>query len=95
MAQVNVSESHQHTTEEAKSRVAAFEEMLSKYKVKVKWNGYHADLDGMGVSGSIDVDDKEVRVAVKLGFLAKAAGIDPDRLHGSISRRLREALDAQ
>ena len=77
---------------EAQQRMQSFEEMLTKYGVKSKWSGNHADLKGVGVSGSIDVSDKDVTVVVKLGMLAKAAGVDADRLGKSIDKRLSSAL---
>lgn len=92
MADVKVSESHSMSKDEAKKAVASFEEMLGKYNVKAKWDGHNAKLKGTGVSGSIDVTDSAVSVVVKLGMLAKAAGVDPKRLQTSIERRLKDAL---
>ena len=92
MADVKVTESHSMSKDEAKKAVASFEEMLSKYNVKTKWDGHSASLKGTGVSGSIDVTDTAVSVAVKLGMLAKAAGVDPGRLQTSIEKRLKAAL---
>ena len=54
--------------------------------------GRSAGSRGVGVSGSIDVSDKDVTVVVKLGMLAKAAGVDGDRLGKSIDKRLSSAL---
>ena len=92
MADVKVNEPHSHAPDDAVQKIQSFEEMLKKYGVKAKWKGHHADLKGTGVSGSIDVTGSEVRVVVKLGMLAKAAGIDAERLKGSIQRRLKDAL---
>ena len=93
MADVKVTQAHSLSIDDAKSRVGSFEEMLQKYMVKVKWKGAHADLKGTGVSGSIDVTDSDVTVVVKLGMLAKAAGIDAGRLKGSIAKRLKAAFE--
>lgn len=92
MADVKVKKAHSLSTTEAQQRLQSFEEMLTKYGVKAKWNGNHADLKGTGVSGSIDVSDKDVTVVVKLGMLAKAAGVDAGRLGKSIEKRLDSAL---
>lgn len=92
MADVRVSESHQLSPEEAIARVKSFEEMLAKYRVSAVWKGTHADLKGTGVSGTIDVTDSAVNVVVKLGLLARAAGVDPTKLESSIRRRLGESL---
>ena len=92
MADVDVREPHSLDPDEAVKRVQGFEEVLTKYGVKSKWNGTHADLKGTGVTGSIDVGGEDVRIKLKLGMLAKAAGIDAKRLGGSIGRRLKSAL---
>ena len=92
MSDVRVTEPHDLPTDTAVERVKSFEEMLTKYGVKAKWNGPHADLKGTGVSGSIDVSSNDVTVIVKLGMLAKAVGVDTDRLRTSIQRRLSSAL---
>jgi len=93
MADVRVTQSHALSLEEAKAKMSDFEDMMKKYGVSAKWAGAHADLKGTGVKGAIDVSDSAVSVELKLGMLAKAAGIDPERLHKSISRRLREAFE--
>lgn len=92
MADVKVTKPHSLSKAEAEQRVASFEESLKKYGVKAKWSGDHADLKGTGVSGAIDVGDSDVTVTVKLGMLAKAAGVDADRLAKSIEKRLGSAL---
>lgn len=95
MADVRVTEPHSLSAAEARSKIDGFEQMMGKYGVKAKWKGNHADLKGVGVSGSIDIDDREARVLVKLGMMAKAAGVDPKRLEGSIRKRLRAAFDGE
>jgi putative polyhydroxyalkanoate system protein len=92
MADVKVVKSHSLSATEAQQRMASFEETMAKYGVKAKWNGTHADLKGVGVSGSIDVGESDVTVVVKLGMLAKAAGVDPARLEKTISKRLDAAF---
>jgi putative polyhydroxyalkanoate system protein len=92
MADVRVSESHQLSPDAAIERLKPFEEMMAKYGVKAIWQGQAAELKGTGVSGSIDVTPTDVTVLVKLGFLAKAAGVDGDRLATTIKRRLQHAL---
>ena len=92
MATLNISEPHQLSPENAREKIKSFEEMLAKYRVKVKWKGDQADLKGTGVSGTIDVSSSDVKVVLKLGMLAKAAGIDPTRLEASIRKRLVAAF---
>ena len=95
MAEVKVAQSHQLGADEARARVTAFEELLSKYGIKPQWSGHKAKIKALGVSGSIDVTDSRVDVALKLGMMAKAAGIDPARLEASIRKRLEAALSGE
>lgn len=95
MADVRVTEPHNFSAAEAKSKIGAFEEMLAKYRVKVDWSGNRAKLKGMGVSGDINVTDSDCTVLVKLGRMAKMAGIDPTRLEGSIRKRLKAAFNPE
>ena len=76
---------------EAQNRLAGFEAILAKYKVKLVWSGNKATVQGIGVSGSVRVEPQEVIVEVQLGLLARAAGIDAGRLQESIRKRLVEA----
>jgi len=92
MSDVSVKEPHNLSETDAIARVQSFEEMLQKYGVKSTWKGPKAELKGTGVSGSIAVTTKDVTVTLKLGLLAKAAGVDAERLAGSIAKRLKSAL---
>ena len=91
MSTIKVVESHNKNADDIKSGLSQFEEMFSKYMVKMVWNGHRASLSGP-VSGSIDIRANELEVMIKLGMMAKMAGIDPQRLEGSIRKRLRAAL---
>jgi len=93
MSTIKVKKSHSFSKDEAKTRLASFEEMIGKYGVKLVWSGHRADLKGTGVSGGAVVSDDSVEITVKLGLLAKAAGVDPKRLQGSIEKRLNEAME--
>ncbi len=92
MAEVRVSQAHSLSPDEAVRRIGSFEEMMAKYGVKAKWRGHAAQLKGMGVTGSIDITDSAATVVVKLGMMARAAGVDPARLEGSIRKRLKAAF---
>jgi putative polyhydroxyalkanoate system protein len=93
MADVRVTEPHTLPAAEARAKVAAFEEMMAKYRVATTWRGNEAEIKGMGVGGSISVTDRDCTVVVKLGLMARAAGIDAAKLEGSIRKRLRAAFD--
>ena len=92
MSTIKVSKPHELSRDEAKARLATFEESIKKYGVKLVWKGDRADLKGTGVSGGAVVRDDSVEITVKLGLIAKAAGVDAGKLKGSLSRRLEEAL---
>ena len=95
MAEIKIIEAHALGADEAKKRVGVFEEMLGKFGVKMSWSGHNATFKGVGVSGSMNVSDTNAQIKLKLGMLARAAGVDGKRLQSSISRRLREAFDAE
>jgi len=94
MSTIKVNQSHSLSQEEAKERLGVFESQLSKYGAKLDWKGYSAKIKGMGVSGGAEVTGDNVEVTVKLGMMAKAAGVDAERLKGSIAKRLEEAYKA-
>ena len=95
MAEIRVIENHALSPSDAIGCVSGFEDMLTKYGVKTKWKGHSAQLKGMAVSGSIDVTSSSVTVVVKLGMMARAAGVDPARLEKSIRKRLKAALSGE
>jgi putative polyhydroxyalkanoate system protein len=94
MADVVVRESHTLQPAEAAERMRGFEGSMRKYGVKAKWSGHKAALEGTGVAGRIEVSAADVTVTVRLGMLARVAGVDPKRLEVSIRRRIRAALSA-
>ena len=93
MSNVYVREAHTKDPAEVKAGISSFEEMLTKYMIKIMWRDHTATLSGP-VSGSIDIGSDYIEVKIKLGMMAKMAGIDPSRLEGSISKRLKAALNA-
>lgn len=92
MSDVVVTEAHSLPLDDVKGRLGAFEQDISKYGMKLEWSGNEAKLKGVGASGGVKVTDKDVTVTVKLGMMAKAAGIKADKLSGSIQKRLKAAL---
>ena len=92
MSTITVRQPHKLTQKDAKARLGALEEQLQKYGVKLNWSGMKAALDGTGVSGGAEVLPDLVEVTVKLGFLAKAAGVDPKKLEESLKKRLAAAF---
>lgn len=92
MASVRVQQAHTVGAAAAKSKLAAFESDLAKYKARLDWSGNTAQVKGIGVSGSVQVTDTTVSVQLELGMLARAAGVDAGRLQGSIAKRLAGAF---
>jgi putative polyhydroxyalkanoate system protein len=92
MSTIHVVQTHSLPFAEVKQRLARFEENLAKVGARLEWNGQRAVIKAMGVSGEVVYSPSDVRVNIKLGLMAKAAGVDPARLEGTIQRRLAEAL---
>ena len=93
MAQITVRQPIRVSRAEARKRMDGFVETLSKYGVTPIWRGDSAILKSVAVSGGIEITDASVQVTLKLGMMARAAGVDSARLEGSIRRRLAEAFD--
>jgi len=94
MSTIKVEKPHQLPIEEAKAAIERFgKDLESKYGMKLAWSGNTAALKGTGASGDIKVEPERVIVTVKLGMLAKAAGIKADKVQASIDKRLTAALE--
>jgi putative polyhydroxyalkanoate system protein len=92
MASLHIVQEHKLGQVKALEKLGTFEDQLKRYRVRATWQGARAKIKGTGVSGSILVTDTEVEISLKLGLLAKAAGIDPIKLEKSIRKRLIAAL---
>jgi putative polyhydroxyalkanoate system protein len=92
MSTINISQPHNLSVSEVREKLKTFEETMSKYGVSANWDGAKATLKGMAVSGGIDIGRDKVDIAIKLGMMARAAGVDADRLKASIQKRLQAAF---
>lgn len=92
MSTVTVTQAHALGVEGAKKALSQFEGDISKYGMKLVWSGSNAEIKGTGASGDVKVTADRVTVTVKLGMIAKAAGVKADKLEGSIQKRLSAAL---
>lgn len=92
MSGIHVRQAHALGVDGARAALAGFESDLAKRGAKLAWSGPRAEVKGPGVSGHVQVTEAEVEVSVKLGMLAKAAGIKADKLEASIAKRLEAAL---
>jgi len=95
MAKLEVTQSHSLSPSDAKAKLQGFTEMMGKYGASLAWSGNRAKIKGMGVSGTVDVTGSSVVMNLKLGMLAKAAGVDPVRLEASIAKRLKAAFEGE
>ncbi len=93
MSSITVTHPHGTDRSTARSNMAPFEEMMGKFGVTLTWSGDTARIDGLGVSGTVTVDDTQVEISLKLGMMAKAAGVDPARLQRTIARRMAETFE--
>ncbi|MCK6527646.1 polyhydroxyalkanoic acid system family protein [Myxococcota bacterium] len=93
MSTIRLTQKHDLPPEEALKVFERFEGEISKYGVKLSWVGLRAEVKGMGVSGDAEVRPGEVALTLKLGMLAKAAGVDPARLEASLAKRFKAAFE--
>jgi len=94
MSTIKVERPHGLPLEDAKKAIDRFgEDLKAKYGMNLAWSGNVATLKGTGASGDIKVEPERVTVTVKLGMLAKAAGIKADKVEASIEKRLATALE--
>lgn len=93
LPEIRVVEPHQLTVPEARQRLGGFEELLSKYRVRLDWDGDRGRLGGVpGVGGEVEIRPNEVEVHVTVSRMITMMGLDPQKLEASIRRRLGDAL---
>lgn len=94
MSTVKVECGHQLPMDRAREAIDRLgADLKEKYGMKLEWSGNQAQLKGTGASGSVVVEGQRVVVTVKLGMLAKAAGVKADKVQASIDKRLAAALE--
>lgn len=92
MSKITVRHSHSLPVDVARERINQFEELLTKFGASLVWSGNKAEVKGFGVTGSAELGEGFVEVAIKLGMMAKAAGVEPARVEASIAKRLAETF---
>ena len=92
MATIKVHQAHSYPIDEARQRLAPFEADMARFGTKLAWKGAKASVKGTGVSGELVLTASTAELTLKLGMLAKAAGVDARRLQQSIERRFAKAL---
>ena len=87
MADIDLQRAHALGLEGARIAAERMEQALGrKFDLRGTWSGNTLTFQRPGVSGTLDVGAKDVRLAVTLGFLLKA-------MKGSIERAVNEELD--
>ena len=93
MSTIKVEQGHDLSIEDARARVEAFgQDMKERFGLSMTWDGNRARLEGIGASGDVEVRSDAVVVAIKLGMMAKVAGIKADRVEASVTKRLKSAF---
>lgn len=92
MSTIRLTQAHHLPPDEARRRFDHFEGEMKRYGVSLAWTGHTAMVKGTGVSGDASITDAAVTLTLKLGLLAKAAGVDAVKLEASLAKRLRAAF---
>lgn len=87
MADIDIKRAHNLGLKAARAAADKMAEHLGrKFGLKGDWSGNVLNFERPGVSGSLAVDDKDLRLSVTLGFLLKA-------MRSSIEGAVNEELD--
>lgn len=88
MANIDIRRKHGLTRERARTSVEEVaRELKSRLEADYAWHGDSLHFKRSGASGSIDVDDEEVAIHIKLGL-----ALTP--MKGTIEKVIRQNLDA-
>ena len=87
MADIEIRRAHDLGLKAARAAADRMAETLGrKFDLRGAWEGNTLRFERPGVTGSLDVGDKDLRLTVALGFLLKA-------MRGSIERAIVQELD--
>ena len=87
MADIDIRKTHNLGLKAARAAADKMAEHLGKkFGLQGGWNGNTLNFERPGVTGSLAVDDKDLRLAVTLGFLLKA-------MKGSIEAAVKTELE--
>jgi len=87
MADIDIKRAHNLGLKAARAAADRMAEHLGrKFGLEGDWKGNVLEFERPGVTGSLAVDDKDLRLTVNLGFLLKA-------MRGSIENAVQEELD--
>jgi putative polyhydroxyalkanoate system protein len=85
MADIEIERSHNLGLEELRKRLGTLEEkMQERYGAKMQWRGDQADIKGPGFSGTLNLGETRVAVALKLNFVMRP-----------LAGKIREAMEKQ
>lgn len=87
MADIDIRRAHNLGLQAARAAADRMAEHLGrKFGLRGEWNGNTLDFERPGVSGSLAIDDKDLRLVVNLGLMLKM-------LRPSIEGAVHEQLD--
>ena len=87
MSTLVIERAHTLGREAARAKAQHIAERLAeKYNVHYEWRGDRLNVRRTGATGSIEVEDTQVRIELKLGLLLSG-------LSGTIEREIEQALD--
>jgi putative polyhydroxyalkanoate system protein len=87
MADIDIKRAHNMGLKAARAAADKMADHLGrKFGLQGGWKGNVLGFERPGVTGSLAVDDKDLRLTVNLGFLLKA-------MRGSIENAVQEELD--
>ena len=87
MADIDIKRAHNLGLKAARAAADKMADHLGrKFGLEGGWKGNVLEFERPGVTGSLAVDDKDLRLTVNLGFLLKA-------MRGSIEGAVQEELD--
>lgn len=73
MSEINIRRPHGQTRNAARAAAEHMVvELAEEYDLQYTWEGNQAHFRRIGVSGELSIDDREVQISIRLGFLLLA-----------------------
>ncbi|GAB3374205.1 polyhydroxyalkanoic acid system family protein [Spongiibacter taiwanensis] len=91
MSTISVTQSHNKSVTEVRELVDSLAKKLDeRYQLKSRWSGERqVELTRAGVNGTLEFDEQEVRVDIKLGLMMSAF---KSVIRDEVERAMREKL---
>lgn len=91
MSTISVTQTHNKSVTEVRELVDSLAHKLNeRYQLKSRWSGERqVELSRSGVNGTLEFDEQEVRVDIKLGLMMSAF---KSMIRDEVERAMREKL---